>query len=195
MGTWFAGSLTEQIFLLAALVGGLFFALRLGMSMLGGGDAHGVDHGAGAGDGGHHPGDTDASFHVLTIQGVTAFFLFGGLAGLVGARQLGVGDLLATLAAMAIGVLAMLANAWLVKLLLGLQTVGTLRMEHAIGKEGVVYLTIHPDSGGQIQLELQGSLQTFEAVCESGKEIATGERVWVVGVLNGSTLSVEKLPA
>lgn len=194
MGDWFAGSITEQIFLVSALAGGLFFLLRLGMSVLGG-DAHSSDAGAGAGDGGHHPGDTDSSFHVLTIQGVTAFFLFGGLIGLAATRQFGIGEFLATGAAVLVGALAMFANAWFVKLLLGLQMVGTLKVENAVGKEGVVYLTIHPDSGGQVQLELQGSLHTFEAVCESGKEIATGERVWVVGIVNGGTLSVEKLPA
>lgn len=194
MGLFLEGSVADQVFLVSAVAGGLFFLLRLLMSMFGG-DAHSVDQDADAGDTGHHPGDTDASFHVLTIQGATVFFLFGGLAGLTVSQQFFFGELLATLVALAIGTIGMVANAWLVKALLGLQSVGTLNINRAIGKEGVVYLTIHPGTGGQIQLEVQGSLQTFEAVCESGKEISTGERVWVVGIINGSTLSVERLPA
>jgi hypothetical protein len=52
----------------------------------------------------------------------------------------------------------------------------------------VVYLTIRSDGGGQVQLELQGRLGTFEAISATKVEIATGRQIRVVGVRAGALL-------
>jgi membrane protein implicated in regulation of membrane protease activity len=79
-------------------------------------------------------------------------------------------------------------------LMLGLQSSGTLDLAHAIGQEGVVYLTIKPGAGGQIQVSVQGRLGVYEAQLSGGGEIATGRAVRVVGV-RANQLVVEALPA
>jgi hypothetical protein len=73
-----------------------------------------------------------------------------------------------------------------------LESSGSLDMMNAIGQEGVVYLSIPADGSGQIQISIQGRMQIFDAICEHGERIKTGERVIVLRVIDGYTLSVEK---
>jgi membrane-bound ClpP family serine protease len=66
-----------------------------------------------------------------------------------------------------------------------LQSSGTLDLRRAIGKEGVVYLTIRPGQGGQVQVAVQGRLGVFEARADGDREISTGRNVRVVDVRAG----------
>jgi hypothetical protein len=50
---------------------------------------------------------------------------------------------------------------------------------------GVVYLTVRPGQGGQVQLTVQGRLGVYEARSDGGREIATGESIRVVDVRSG----------
>jgi membrane protein implicated in regulation of membrane protease activity len=73
-----------------------------------------------------------------------------------------------------------------------LQSEGTIDIQHTVGTEGKVYLTIPKNGTGQVQIIAQGSLKIFDAVSNSKNLIATGEKVHVVGVAGGNTLIVEK---
>ncbi len=179
----------ELFFLGSAALGGLLFIVRLGVQLIG------LDHDPGSdlnfdhGDAGHI--DSDTSFRVLTLNGLTSFFIMFGLAGLALYRQGAAGSLLSILGAAGVGV----ATVWLLGKLLSsakkLQSSGTIDTVGAIGSEGTVYTTIPAHGTGSVQVVVKNRLREFDAISQSKKEIKTGERIKVVWV-NGNVLVVEK---
>lgn len=190
-------NMVQIVFLSCALIGGGIFFCRLVLMLVGiGGDEDGDDFGGDGGDdlGGdeaHH--DTDSSFKILSLHGLTAFFMMFGLVGLSLSRQALVPDVLAVLAGVAAGVFTV----WLIgKLFAGmkkLQSDGTMRIVNAIGQEGKVYLTIPTGGAGQVQVVVQGQMRLFDAVCSDKERVATGERVTVIDITGVNTLVVEKI--
>ena len=186
----------DSLFLFSAIVGGGAFVLRTVLMLLGIGDDHsfGGDHDLGSDTtGGATHSDTDVGARLISIQGIAAFLMIFGLVGLALTREAGLAPMLAVAIALAAGLAAMWAVARVFTLMLGLQSSGSLDLEHAVGQEAVVYLTIKPGSGGQVQLSLQGRLGVFDALVDGGSEIVTGRTVRVVGVRAGQ-LVVEALP-
>lgn len=169
----------ETIFGVCAIAGGTALLLRMALLLLGIGDHDGLDDAGGAD--GHGEGAT----RLLSIQGISAFLVIFGLAGLAMGRQSGAAPELSVAVALAAGVGAMWVIARVFRLMGRLQSSGTLDLERAIGREGTVYLTIRPDSGGQVQLELQGRLGTFDAQSATNREIPTGRAIRVVDVRAG----------
>ncbi|HBA85643.1 MAG TPA: hypothetical protein DCZ95_16295 [Verrucomicrobia bacterium] len=178
----------EKFYAACALFGGALFLVRTILMMVGhGGDVETDLHG------GEVHGDADASFKILSLQGLTAFFMMFGLVALALSKQNHVAEVWAMLG----GVVAGLATVWLIgKIFVGmksLQSDGTLRMENAIGQEGSVYLTIHPGKTGQVRVPVQGQLRIFDASSEDAGDLKTGERVIVVRVVSGNVLVVTKV--
>lgn len=187
-------SALEKVYLFCAVLGGVFFIIQMVLNFLlgnSGGDSADIE--VDGDTGGDSSSSTDASFTVLTVQGLTAFFLFGGLAGLAASSQGGVGGALSSLIAVVVGVAGMFGSAWLVRALLGLQSTGTLDIKNTIGCQGTVYLTVRSVAGGQIQLEVQEKLRSFDAVCAEGEEIPTGTLVRVLRHVGAETLVVERI--
>lgn len=180
----------EIFFLICALIGGLFFVFRLITQFVGMTDDVDADFDAGHGDASHI--DADASFKLLTLQGLTAFLMMFGLVGLALYRQ----SNLSTLISMIGGILAGLASVWVIGKLfafaLTLQSSGTTESTSAVGCEGTVYLTIPAQGTGSVQVNIKNCLREYDAVSHSKEEIMTGEPIRVVWV-NGSVLVVEKI--
>ena len=179
----------DTVFLGCAVLGGGTFVIRTVLQFLGvGGD----DADAGSDIDDVHA-DADAGFRVLSLQGLSAFFMMFGLVGLALVRQNGVPATLALAVAAAAGA----ASVWLIGRIFGfmakLQSSGTMNMYSAIGEEGSVYLTLQRGGVGQVQVAVQGRLGVFEAREQDGKEIATGRRVRVVGVAGGDVLVVQAI--
>jgi hypothetical protein len=80
------------------------------------------------------------------------------------------------------------------RLMRGLESSGNVDLAGAIGEQGVVYLTLRPPAGGQVQITLQGRLGIYDAHGENDVEIPTGHPVRVVAVRAGA-LIVEPLRA
>lgn len=186
----------DYFFLFCAVVGGLLFLVRLGFGLFGGdagdfdGDAgQGLEHPAGdlSGD---HPGD--AGFKLFSIQGITGFFIMFGLVGLALSRA-GSQVFWSAAGGVLAGSVTMLLIAWIFYSMQRLQSDGTLRISNAIGKDGIVYLTIPENGTGQISLVVQGRLHQFDAVSSDGRRIQTGDKVHVVRVVSSSVLVVEPL--
>ncbi len=78
-------------------------------------------------------------------------------------------------------------------MLFKLQSSGNLRMEEAVGREGVVYLTIKTGGAGKAQVVVQGRRKIFDAVGKDGAEIKTGARVRVTEISPGNVLVVERV--
>lgn len=205
------GNLTwiEAIFWGATIIGGTFFVLRMLLLLVGGGmgfhafdthfggDIH-VDHDihldASHADtsSDHSPSDSDLSFRLLTLQGMTAFFMMFGLVGLALLKAnlsipvtLAGGTIAALVAVRVIG--------FMFEQMKHLQSDGTLDIRNAVGQSGSVYLTIPAQGTGQVQIPVQGALRIFDAASTGEQIIPTGEMVRVTGLVDGNTLVVERI--
>ena len=191
----FGLSVIEVIYWASTIIGGTLFILRLGMMLIGG------DLGS---DGGDIPGDTgnvdvsvehadaDISFKLLSVQGLTSFFMMFGLVGLA-LLKANLHVLITILGGAIAGFITVGATGLIFSQMKRLQTEGTIMIQNTVGSEGTVYLTIPKNGTGQVQVIVQGSLKIFDAVSSTKNQIATGEKVRVSGVASGNTLIVEKM--
>ncbi|HSL42548.1 MAG TPA: hypothetical protein VK897_03890 [Anaerolineales bacterium] len=184
----------EIIYWASTIIGGTLFILRLIMLFVGGdvGD-HSADSAFdAAGDmaSGDHV-DADISFKLLSVQGLTSFFMMFGLVGLA-LLKANLPVLVTVAGGMVAGLVTVAITGLIFTQMKRLQTEGTINIQNTIGTQGSVYLTIPKNGTGQVQIIAQGSLKIFDAVSNSKSVIATGEKIYVVGVAGGNTLIVEK---
>ena len=177
----------DMLFAASALVGGILFTLYFFLLMIGGiatdifDGLFGIDVDMGA----------DASFKALTFQGIMAFLMFFGLAGLYVTKS-GGGPSPAILAGGAAGGLSMYSTGKLFELFVNLQQDGTMELSEAIGAKGQVYLRIGDDGVGQVTVEVNEAQRTFNAKSEDGTGIATGDFIEVVDTI-GEVLVVKRI--
>ncbi|MHC4881830.1 MAG: hypothetical protein ACYTEN_03320 [Planctomycetota bacterium] len=197
----------ELVFVMCAAFGGALFIVRLVLMFMGAADSEAPDgmdvdgmdvdgldvdgadgFDADAGD----VSDTDISFKLLSLQGITAFFMMFGLVGWAVIRQ---GDY-PPLVPIASGTAAGLLTVWIMKKVFqyatSLQSSGTMDLNNAIGQEGTVYLTIRPGDIGKVQVNVQNRLSVLNAITEGTEEIKTGADIRVVKI-KADKLVVEKL--
>jgi hypothetical protein len=191
----FGLTLIEVIYWASTIIGGTLFLLRLGMMLIGGGmsdDGFDSALGDGSADVSGDHADADASFKLLSLQGLTSFFMMFGLVGLALLRA-NLHVLITIIGGMIAGLVTVAVTGLIFTQMKRLQTEGTIKIQNAIGSDGTVYLTIPRNGTGQVQIIAQGSLKIFDAVSSNKNQIATGEKVRVTGVSSGNTLIVEKL--
>ncbi len=189
----------EIIYWASTIIGGTLFILRAGMMLLGGDLGDGaadtsldvdVSGDLGHGLSGDHA-DADVSFKLLSVQGLTSFFMMFGLVGLA-LLKADLPVLVTVIGGMAAGFITVAITGLVFTQMKRLQTEGTINIQNTIGTNGNVYLTIPKNGTGQVQIIVQGSLKIFDAVSDNKNAIATGEKVQVVGVAGGNTLIVQK---
>jgi membrane protein implicated in regulation of membrane protease activity len=188
----FGLSWIEVIYWAATIVGGTLFILRLGMMLFGGGlDDHALDTAlhSDAATGGH---DADVSFKLLSVQGLTSFFMLFGLVGLALLRA-DIPVFFTVLGGVAAGLITVAITGVVFSQMKRLQSEGTINIQNTIGTEGSVYLTIPRDGNGQVQIIAQGSLRIFDATGKNKETLATGSKIRVTGVAGGNVLIVEKI--
>jgi hypothetical protein len=149
-----------------------------------------------------HHGDADLSGHgdhpsglgLLSIRTVTAFFVGFGWGGAIILNH-GHSVLAAIAGGMGIGLVFLLATAFLIRNLLRLQSSGNLDYRNALGIIGTVYTTIPAAEagGGQLELVLQGRLMMAEAYTKATHDLKPGNKARVVALIGQSTLLVEPL--
>ena len=131
-------------------------------------------------------------FSILSLKTLTAAVAFFGLAGCAAvaahlsmAKQIGV--------ATAAGMSAMLLVHWLMRSLARLSQDNTLRIDHAIGMFGTVYLTVPANRSGlgKIHFQLQGRLVEYAALTNHDEALTPGSRVQIVAAVTGKSLEVE----
>ena len=188
----------EVIYWASTIIGGTLFILRAAMMLIGGFGDGGMDadlSGDVSGDfdtdvTGDHA-ESDVSFKLISIQGLTSFFMMFGLVGLA-LLKANVPVFLTVVGGIIAGLITVAITGLVFTQMKRLQTEGNIDIQNPIGTEGSVYLTIPKNGTGQVQLIAQGSLKIFDAVSNSKSLIATGEKVRVLGVASGNTLIVEK---
>lgn len=189
----------EIFYLTCAVVGGVLFILRAILFALGGAGAEAEMDVSGdvSLDGDFDlNGDVDhiaePGLRLVSLQGITGFFLMFGLVGLAMSRG-GIREVWTVFGGAAAGMLTMLAVARVVLEMQKLQSSGTMQMSNAVGKEGRVYLTIPAEGSGKVSIVIQGGLRELEAVSASKERIPTGETVRVVRVVSNRVLVVEQV--
>ena len=176
----------EIIYWASAIIGGMLFLFRTALLFLGG------DVSDGDADGDVLDGDSDFSFKLLSLQGLTAFFMMFGLSGLAFVSS-GLATIWSTLGGAAIGLFSVWVLRYIFSIFVRLQSDGTVRLKNAVGQTGNVYLRIPAQGTGQVQVSVQGGLKIIDAKSVGEEEIATGENVRVVDVIGESLLIVETL--
>jgi membrane protein implicated in regulation of membrane protease activity len=175
----------EWMFILAAATGGLVVLLRLALQLLGWGLD--VD-----GDFDDAAGDSGDGFQVLTVHGLSSFFLMFGLAGLALARS-GASAGGSILGGCAAGLVALWVIARLLKAAHRLQSSGTLPSRAAEGCLGTVYTTIPAGGTGRVTVRIGQRLRELDAVHADATALPTGTAVRVVRV-ERSVAVVEPFP-
>ena len=184
----------EIIYWASTIIGGTLFVLRLVTMFLGGdltGDGLDTDLDAGGHEVSGDQAASDTNFNLLSLQGLTSFFLMFGLVGLT-LLKAGQPVWVTVIGGVAAGLVTVFLTGLIFTQMKRLQAEGTINIRNAIGQDGSVYLSIPQNGTGQVQVIVQGSLKIFDAVSKGNSMLATGEKVHVVGVERGNTLVVEK---
>ncbi|MFA4943890.1 MAG: hypothetical protein WC789_04235 [Lentisphaeria bacterium] len=197
MNDWWSGlSLELQIYYGIGIVFTLILVIQT-LLLVAGGTGEG-DASAEAVDTGGEPtaGEADvAGLHLLSVRGVTAFFVGFGWAGVLAARA-GLDSLLAGVVALVAGSVFLVGVGLLMRALYALRSSGTLDYRNAIGRVGTVYIAVPPagDGSGQVEVMIQGRLTLVEASNAGASRIPINSKVKVVALLDERTLRVEPLP-
>lgn len=135
-------------------------------------DADGADV---DGDGG---GADTGLFSIRALIGFILGFGWGGYMSMRCAPSV----LQAVLVGLGLGVVMFLLVAWMMKLIYGLKSDGTLKHETLVGLTGTVYVTIppHGEPGGQVQIAHPNQLITMAAVQDGDTPLAAQTRIEVV---------------
>jgi membrane protein implicated in regulation of membrane protease activity len=132
-------------------------------------------------------------FQFLSAKSIVGFFVMFGWSGL-GLLSAGVAPFLAILLSTICGLLMMVAMASLFYFMSKLTDDGTLKMKNAIGRLGEVYLTIPGNRRGmgKVQLTVQGSIRTLDAITDDPDQIATSSLIEVLDVIDQQILLVKR---
>ncbi|WP_167614388.1 hypothetical protein [Maribellus sediminis] len=186
---WSTIGLFERIFWYMAIPTTLILVLLMVLAIFGGDTDTDVDTDV---DADISDGDS-IPFQFISLKNIVAFFAVFGWSG-VGFIRAGMTPGLVILLAFLCGLLMMSLMATLFYLMSRLAENGTLKMSNAIGKLGEVYLKISAKRGGmgKVQISVQGSVRTLDAITDDLEDIPTSSIVQVVDVIDDSILLVKK---
>ncbi|MCV9387158.1 hypothetical protein [Reichenbachiella ulvae] len=184
---WQSLELLEQIYWGIAIPFTVFFVLQLILTMFGGDiDHHGsTDMEIEADDG--------IGFQFFTLKNLIAFFTIFGWTG-IASLDSGMSNGLSIAISMVSGIIMMLIMGSIFYFLGRANESGTLKMKNAIGGIGEVYMLIKGSRGniGQVQIQVQGTLRTLEAITDDEEDLIPGNVITVVAIANNNILIVEK---
>lgn len=188
---WSEIGIFEQVFWVIAIPATVIFLILLILTVIGAETDAGVDATT----------DVDATiadgdiipFQFLSLKNIVAFFTVFGWSG-IGFINAGLETWLVILLSFACGFLMMVLMATLFYMMSKLAESGTLKMGNAIGKLGEVYLVIPCNRGGmgKVQLNVQGSLRTLDAITDDQENIPTSSIIQVLDVIDDQILLVKK---
>ncbi len=184
---WSSLTGTEQIFWSIALIATPLFLIQVLLSMMG------IDAETDVETDLEIPEDGGFEFSILSLRALlvfTTFFSWVAIAAIEAGAIWWVAALIGALAGYGMAFLVAYAIFQMSKM----GESGTVDMQHAIGGEGEVYLSI-PEEGkgvGKVHLKVSGSLREQDAIT-NGPGIPTGTRVRVLGLSAERQLIVEAI--
>ncbi len=131
---------------------------------------------------------------MLSVRTLTGFFFGFGWAGAL-AMKSGFPLFVVLGIACAVGVGFLLGIYGLMRMLFSLRSSGTLNFKNAIGQIATVYVTVPPgrQGGGQVEVLIQGRLQTISCMTSHTTPLLPQSKVRVVGLIDQGTLDVQPL--
>jgi hypothetical protein len=186
---WSEVGLFEQIFWIVTIPATVIFLILLVLTVFGGDTDTDVDTDV---DGDISDGDS-IPFQFLSLKNIVAFFAVFGWSG-IGFIHAGLSSWLVVILAVLCGLIMMTLMATLFYFMSRLAESGTLNMKNAIGKLGEVYLVIPAKRGGmgKVQLSVQGSVRTLDAITDDLDKIPTSSIIEVLDVIDDQILLVKK---
>lgn len=172
-------------YLIMALVGTVFFLLRLLLALFFGGDA---DMDGDLADVGHG----DSAFSFFSLLSILAFFMGAGWMGLTCRIDWGLGSILSATISTGFGVVLMLMASGLMAFARSLNQSVEYDLATAVGHTASVYMSIpaRGDGRGQIKVNVSGRLKMVDAI-SNGPPIREFKSVKVLSVRDDGTFVVE----
>lgn len=136
-------------------------------------------------------GDTGIPFQFFSIRNFIGFFTIFGWVG-IAATDSGFPVYISLLLSLTAGFGMMFIMASIAYFLSKATADGSMKIERAVGNVGQVYLTV-PKSRtnlGKVQVVVQGSLRTLEAITDDQHDIPNGKVIKVKQVVNDNILLV-----
>ena len=188
---WSEVGVFEQIFWIITIPATVIFLILLVLTVVGGDADADVDVDTDV-DSDLSSGDS-IPFQFISLKNIVAFFTVFGWSG-IGFINAGLASWLVILLATICGFLMMVLMATLFYFMSRLAESGTLKMKNAVGKLGEVYLVIPAKRGGmgKVQLNVQGSLRTLDAITDDLEKIPTSSIIQVLDVIDDQILLVKK---
>jgi hypothetical protein len=172
-------------YLIMALVGTVFFLLRLLMALFFGGDG---DADGDLSDMGHG----DSAFSMFSILSILAFFMGAGWMGLTCRVDWGLSSVVSAISATGFGLVLMLMASGLMAFARSLNQVVEYDLQTAVGHIASVYMSIpkRGDGRGKIRVNVSGRQKMVDAI-SNGPAIAEFKSVKVLSVRDDGTFIVE----
>ncbi len=175
-----------------------FLAALMGFGDHGGMDIHAADVDTGAGftnDGvdvhmAEHAADSVASFKILSVRALLAFFTMFSWAGALYLDS-DMKPVLAITYAFCWGVGGFIITVLLVNWLRNMQEIGTGRLSTCLGALGTVYLNIPAGGTGEVRVTVSGVVSHIRAIGAGGVAIPAGAPVKVIRLIDQNTIEVE----
>jgi hypothetical protein len=185
METWWHSLLLPlQIFYGTGIVAGIVLAIEVLLTLVG------FNHHSLLDTSGDHPDQ----FGMLSVRTITGFFFGFGWSGVIALKS-GWGLLGALVVACVVGAAFLVGLYGLMRMLFSLRSSGTLDYKNAIGQVATVYVTVPPgfQGGGQVEVLIQGRLQTIACMTAHTSSLPPQSKVKVIALVDQGTLEVQPL--
>ena len=136
--------------------------------------------------------DTDGTFHFISLQTILAFLMGFGWMGYTALKSFNMGQLATFGSAFGVGLIFMLATAYLMTLVKKLEKTVVKDKTTALDKIGKAYTDFAPKGQGRVEIEINGQLTVAEAINNTEDEIKSFDAVKVIKVEN-ELLYIEKV--
>ena len=128
--------------------------------------------------------DSDASFSIFTIEGISAFFMGFGFMGWYSFSQMHHELRTSLILAVITGIFSMLLFVWFISLARKLEHKAPYDVTTLLDKRGKAYVHFSPKGTGRIQIEFNSKLETLDAQNNGEAEIEAFAPIKVVKVEN-----------
>lgn len=137
--------------------------------------------------------DHGIGFQFFTLKNLVAFFTIFSWTG-IACLDSGLSNTLSILISMISGIIMMVIMGGIFYILGKANANGTIKMKNAIGAIGEVYMEIRGkrDNVGQVQVQIQGTLRTLEAITDDNETLNPGAVITVKGIATNNILIVTK---